>query len=179
MKKIVSVMLVLVIMAAFSVGAFAATKEDVMNALSRPVITKYWETRSIPADLLNAAEKHLDQANFSAAELDTILGYIMEGRNLLENVYCEVSYNKLSASEQKKMMDLMNKAADAAKVEVTIKGSDVSFKSKITGESQNTNTSKPIQNTGANAAALAVAASALVVAAVAGAYVSRKNSLGK
>lgn len=177
MKKIISVVLVLVMVLAFSVNAFAATKEQVMNALSKPVVTEYWETRAIPAEYLNAAEKHLDKANFTAAELDVILGYIEEGRYLLEKEYGEVYWVRLTTAEQNKMLDLVNKAAKAAKVEVTIKDNNVSFKSLLTDETVGGEVSKPIQNTGADVTALAVAASALVLAAVAGTVASRK--LGK
>ena len=177
MKKIISVMLVLVIVLACSVSAFAATKEQVMNALSKPVITEYWDTRTIPAEFLNAAEKHLDKANFSAAELDVILGYINEGRYLLEEEIGEVSWSKLTTAEQNKMLDLVKKAAAAAKVDLTIKDGKVSFKSLLTNETVGTTTTKPIQNTGADVTALAVAASALVLAAVAGTVAAKK--LGK
>lgn len=177
MKKIVSIVLVLVMLLAVSVGAFAATKEQVLNALSKPVITKYWDVRAIPADYINAAEKHLDKANFTSAELDVILGYIEEGRYLLGEEYNEVYWSRLTTAEQNKMLDLVNKAAKAAKVEVTIKDSKVSFKSLLTEETVGSEISKPIQNTGADVTALAVAASALVLAAVAGTVASRK--LGK
>lgn len=177
MKKIISIALVLVMVLAVSVNAFAATKEQVLDALSKPVITTYWETRSIPAEYINAAEKHLDKANFSSAELDAILGYIEEGRYLLETEYAEVYFGKLTAAEQNKMLDLMNKAAKAAKVEVTVKDSTLSFKSLLTEETVGGDVSKPIQNTGADMTALAFAASALVLAAVAGTVASRK--LGK
>ncbi len=179
MKKIISVVLVLVIVLACSVSAFAATKEQVMNALSKPVITEYWDTRTIPAEYLNAAEKHLDKANFTAAELDVILGYINEGRYLLEEEYGEVYFKKLTPAQQTKMLDLVYKAADAAKVEVTIKDNKVSFRSLLTDETVGGTVSKPIQNTGADVTALAVAASALVLAAVAGTVVAKKNGLGK
>ena len=177
MKKIVSLVLVLVMVLAVSINAFAATKEQVLNALSKPVITTYWETRSIPAEYINAAEKHLDKANFSSAELDEILGYIEEGRYLLEKEYAEVYYSRLTTAEQNKMIDLMNKAAKAAKVEVKIKDNTLHFKSLLTEETVGGDLSKPIQNTGADMTALAFAASALVLAAVAGTVVSRK--LGK
>lgn len=177
MKKIVSIILVLVMVLAVSVNAFAATKEQVLNALSKPVITTYWETRAIPAEYINAAEKHLDKANFSSAELDAILGYIEEGRYLLETEYAEVYFGKLTEAEQNKMLDLMNKAAKAAKVEVTVKDNTLSFKSLLTEETVGGDVSKPIQNTGADMTALAFAASALVLAAVAGTVASRK--LGK
>lgn len=177
MKKIISIVLVLVMVLAVSVNAFAATKEQVLNALSKPVITTYWETRSIPAEYINAAEKHLDKANFSSAELDAILGYIEEGRYLLETEYAEVYFGKLTEAEQNKMLDLMNKAAKAAKVEVTVKDNTLSFKSLLTEETVGGDVSKPIQNTGADMTALAFAASALVLAAVAGTVASRK--LGK
>ena len=177
MKKIVSIVLVLVMILAVSVNAFAATKEQVLNALSKPVITTYWETRSIPAEHINAAEKHLDKANFSSAELDVILGYIEEGRYLLETEYAEVYYSRLTEAEQNKMIDLMNKAAKAAKVEVTIKDNTLSFKSLLTEETVGSDVSKPIQNTGADMTALAFVASALVLAAVAGTVAARK--LGK
>ncbi len=179
MKKIISVVLVLVIVLACSVSAFAATKEQVMNALSKPVITEYWETRAIPAEYLNAAEKHLDKANFTAAELDTILGYINEGRYLLEKEYGEVYWSNLTTAEQNKMLNLAKKAASAAKVELTIKDGKISFKSLLTNETVGGTVSKPIQNTGADVTALAVAASALVLAAVAGTVVAKKNGLGK
>lgn len=179
MKKIISVVLVLVIVLACSVSAFAATKEQVMNALSKPVITEYWETRAIPAEYLNAAEKHLDKANFTAAELDTILGYINEGRYLLEKEYGEVYWSNLTTTEQNKMLNLAKKAASAAKVELTIKDGKISFKSLLTNETVGGTVSKPIQNTGADVTALAVAASALVLAAVAGTVVAKKNGLGK
>lgn len=177
MKKIISIVLVLVMVLAVSVNAFAATKEQVLNALSKPIVTTYWETRSIPAEYINAAEKHLDKANFSSAELDAILGYIEEGRYLLETEYAEVYFGKLTEAEQNKMLDLMNKAAKAAKVEVTVKDSTLSFKSLLTEETVGGDVSKPIQNTGADMTALAFAASALVLAAVAGTVASRK--LGK
>ena len=177
MKKIISVALVLVMVLVCSVSAFAATKEQVMNALSKPVITEYWDTRTIPAEYLNAAEKHLDKANFTAAELDEILAYINEGRFLLEEEYGEVYFKKLTPAQQTKMLDLVKKAAKAAKVEVTIKDNKVSFKSLLTDETVGGTVSKPIQNTGADVTALAVAASALVLAAVAGTVASRK--LGK
>ena len=179
MKKIISVVLVLVMVLVCSVSAFAATKEQVMNALSKPVITEYWDVRSIPAEYLNAAEKHLDKANFSSAELDVILGYIEEGRYLLAEEYGEVYWSRLTTAEQNKMLDLVKKAASAAKVEVTIKDGKISFKSLLTDETVGTTTSKPIQNTGADVTALAVAASALVLAAVAGTVVAKKNGLGK
>ena len=177
MKKIISVVLVLVMVLVCSVSAFAATKEQVMNALSKPVITEYWDVRSIPAEYLNAAEKHLDKANFTSAELDVILGYIEEGRYLLAEEYGEVYWSRLTKAEQDKMLDLVNKAAKAAKVEVTIKDNKISFKSLLTDETVGSSVSKPIQNTGADVTALAVAASALVLAAVAGTVASRK--LGK
>lgn len=177
MKKIISVALVLVMVLVCSVSAFAATKEQVMDALSKPVITEYWEVRAIPAEYLNAAEKHLDKANFAADELDTILGYINEGRYLLEKEYGEVYWSKLTTAEQNKMLDLAKKAAKAAKVELTIKDNKISFKSLLTNETVGGDVSKPIQNTGADVTALAVAASALVLAAVAGTVASRK--LGK
>ena len=179
MKKIISVALVLVMVLVCSVSAFAATKEQVMNALSKPVITEYWDTRTIPAEYLNAAEKHLDKANFTAAELDEILAYINEGRFLLEEEYGEVYFKKLTPAQQTKMLDLVKKAAKAAKVEVTIKDNKVSFKSLLTDETVGGTVSKPIQNTGADVTALAVAASALVLAAVAGTVVAKKNGLGK
>ena len=179
MKKIISVVLVLVIVLACSVSAFAATNEQVMNALSKPVITEYWETRAIPAEYLNAAEKHLDKANFTADELDTILGYINEGRYLLEKEYGEVYWSKLTTAEQNKMLDLAQKAAKAAKVELIIKDGKITFRSLLTDEIVGGTVSKPIQNTGADVTALAVAASALVLAAVAGTVVAKKNGLGK
>ena len=179
MKKIISVVLVLVMVLAVSVNAFAATKEQVMDALSKPVITKYWEKRSIPAEYLNAAEKHLDKANFTADELDVILGYIEEGRRLLAEEYGEVYWKRLTTAEQKTMMDLVNKAAKAAKVEVSVKDNSISFKSLLTEDTVGGTVSKPIQNTGADVTALAVAASALVLAAVAGTVVAKKNGLGK
>lgn len=179
MKKIISVVLVLVMVLICSVSAFAATKEQVMNALSKPVITEYWDVRSIPAEYLNAAEKHLDKANFTSAELDVILGYINEGRYLLEVEYGELSFKKLTTAQQNKMLDLAKKAAKAAKVELTIKDNKISFKSLLTDETVGGTVSKPIQNTGADVTALAVAASALVLAAVAGTVVAKKNGLGK
>ena len=179
MKKIISVVLVLVMVLVCSVSAFAATKEQVMNALSKPVITEYWDVRSIPAEYLNAAEKHLDKANFTSAELDVILGYINEGRYLLEVEYGELSFKKLTTAQQNKMLDLAKKAAKAAKVELTIKDNKISFKSLLTDETVGSTVSKPIQNTGADVTALAVAASALVLAAVAGTVVAKKNGLGK
>ena len=179
MKKIISVVLVLVMVLICSVSAFAATKEQVMNALSKPVITEYWDVRSIPAEYLNAAEKHLDKANFTSAELDVILGYIEEGRYLLAEEYGEVAWSRLTAAEQKTMLDLAKKAAKAAKVELTIKDNKISFKSLLTDETVGGTVSKPIQNTGADVTALAVAASALVLAAVAGTVVAKKNGLGK
>ncbi len=177
MKKIVSIVLVLVMVLAVSVNAFAATKEQVLDALSKPVVTTYWESRTIPAEYINAAEKHLDKANFSAEELDVILGYINQGRYLLETEYAEVYYSRMTEAEQKTMIDLMNKAAKAAKVEVTVKDNSLSFKSLLTEETVGGDISKPIQNTGADMTALAFAASALVLAAVAGTVASRK--LGK
>ncbi len=174
MKKIISIVLVLVMILAISVNAFAATKEQVLDALSKPVVTTYWETRSIPAEYINAAEKHLDKANFSAEELDVILGYINQGRYLLETEYAEVYYSRMTEAEQKTMIDLMNKAAKAAKVEVSIKDNKISFKSLLTEETVGGDVSKPIQNTGADMTALAFAASALVLAAVAGTVVARK-----
>ncbi len=176
MKKILSVALVLVMVLACSVGAFAATKEEVLNALAAPVITDSWDVRSIPLEYLNAAEKHLDKANFSAAELDTILGYINEGRRLLEDEYGEVYYSRLTKAQQDKMMDLVYKAAKAAKVTVKVDGQTITFKSNLTDDTIGSSTTvKPIQPTGADLTAIAVAAGALVMVAVAGAYVARKS----
>lgn len=172
-------MLVLVIVLACSVGAFAATKEEIMGELSRPVITKYWETRGVPAEYINAAEKHLDKANFSSETLDKILANMKEGRDLLENKYCEVYLTKLDPKAQKVMTDLMYKTAEMAKVEISVKDKHFYFKSLITGEIVGGHIEKPIQNTGADVTALTIAASALVLTAVAGAFVARKNNLGK
>ena len=177
MKKIVSIILVLVAVLTVSVNAFAATKKEVLDALSEPIITDYWETRDIPDEYINAAEKHLDKANFSSAELDTILGYIEQGRYLIEKEYAEIYYSKLTKAQQKELVDLMNKAAKAAKVEVKVKDNAVYFKSLITEEMVGGDITKPIQNTGADMTALVFATSALAFAAVAGTVAACK--LGK
>lgn len=169
MKKITTLVLSLVLVLAMSITAFAATNNEVIDALKKA---------GVSGDYLTQAESFLadNKDALTAADLDAIMTRIDEAKAHAGNV---TDLSKLTAAQKEDIKnDILNAAEDikgSVKVNVSFDAATNGIKVVANGKTYSAS-SKPVKATGvsttATVAGIAVLAMGLVACGVA---VSKKR----
>lgn len=182
MKKLISALCAVVMMAAFAVPAFAATKDDVISELKAGVKVGD-KVKQIPDKYIETAESFLANNDLSAEELDTALTDLKATRDLWASTG-KTEFKDIPADVQKQLQNMAAASAKKVGATLTFDGKTISVVDK-NGKSYNvlataaSSGSSPIKQTGADYTMLVTVSAAVLLVLGGAVVVSRKNKLAQ
>ena len=176
MKKLVTIVCAMLMMAAFAIPTFAATTKDDIIAELKAGVQVGDKTKAIPEKYIDVAEKFFAANELTDEQLATALTEVKEAKELWASTG-ETEFKNIPADVQKQ---LQNKAAAAAKkvgATLTFDGKTISVVDAQGRTYSVLAKSNPIKPTGADYTMLIVVSAAVLGVLGSVVVISRKNKL--
>ena len=179
MKKLISVLCAVVMMAVFAVPAFAATsKSDIISEIKAGVKVGD-KVKQIPSKYVEVAENFLAANDLTAEQLDTAMADLKEAKEVWASTG-KTEFKDIPADVQKKLQNMAAASAKKIGATLTFDGKTISVVD-AQGRSYSVlaKSSNPIKQTGADYTMLIVLSAAVLVVLGGTVIVARRNRLGK
>lgn len=176
MKKLVTIVCAMLMMAAFAIPTFAATTKDDIIAELKAGVQVGSKTKAIPEKYIDVAEKFFAANELTDEQLATALTEVKEAKELWASTG-ETEFKNIPADVQKQ---LQNKAAAAAKkvgATLTFDGKTISVVDAQGKTYSVLAKSNPIKPTGADYTMMVVISVAVLGVLGSVVAISRKNKL--
>ena len=178
MKKLISALCAVVMMATFAVPAFATTKDDIISELKAGVKVGD-KVKQIPNKYIEIAETFLANNELTAEELDMAMTDLKAARDLWASTG-ETEFKDIPADVQKQLQSMAVASAKKVGATLTYDGKTIYVVDR-NGKSYSVlaKASNPIKQTGADYTMLVAISAAVLLVMGSAVVVARKNKLAQ